>query len=196
MRGPGASASNSATSKTDAKKIRTPNSEDLNLVACGGRRRLFGSLAKSSGCFRGLRKARGLVPQPRSDRTQIGVTAEMKPELDERLGTGGVLSEPTQPYLEGLQPPEIVGQGDNPVLEALRRLWWRAFDRVCYCVVLIRLSIHDRVYGPEPPTPADLKRDADHERLVSAFPAVREPTEPTKRHAGVNRGGDLGSPYS
>jgi hypothetical protein len=35
--------------------------------------------------------------------------------------------------------------------------------------VLIRFSIHDRIYGPEPPTRADLIREDDHERLVRAF---------------------------
>jgi len=35
--------------------------------------------------------------------------------------------------LEKLRPPEIVGQVDNLVLEAVRRLWWRMFERVCYC---------------------------------------------------------------
>ena len=40
---------------------------------------------------------------------------------------------------------EIVGQVGNPVLETARRLWWRAFDRVCYCIVLSRLSIHDHL---------------------------------------------------
>ena len=57
--------------------------------------------------------------------------------------------------LEKLRPPEIVGQVDNLVLEAVRRLWWRMFERVCYCAVPIRLSIRDRIFGPDPPTPAD-----------------------------------------
>jgi hypothetical protein len=93
---------------------------------------------------------------------------------DDRLETGGGFSQPTQGYLEGLQPPEIVGEVGNPVLEAFRRFWWRAFDRVCYCIVLIRLSIQDCIciYGPEPLPPADLKREADHERLVQAFPTA------------------------
>jgi hypothetical protein len=34
--------------------------------------------------------------------------------------------------------------------------------------------------GPEPPIPADLKRDADQERLVRAFPVAGEPIECTK----------------
>jgi hypothetical protein len=54
--------------------------------------------------------------------------------------------------LEGYKRPKSWGQVENPVLEAIRRLWWRALDRVCYWIVLIRLSIQDRLYGPEPPT--------------------------------------------
>jgi hypothetical protein len=102
----------------------------------------------------------------------------MKPEQYDRPDARGVLRQPTQRYLEGLLPPEIVGEVANPVLEAVRRFWWRALDRVCSCVVLIRLSIQHRIFGPEPPTPADLKREADHERLVRAFPAAGEAIEP------------------
>jgi hypothetical protein len=79
---------------------------------------------------------------------------------------------------------------ENPSLEAIHRLWWRAFDRVCYCMVFNRLSVHDRIFGPEPPTPADLKREADHERLVRVFPVVGETIEPIKLMPGRNR--DLG----
>jgi hypothetical protein len=104
----------------------------------------------------------------------------MKLEQNDRLGAESFLSPTPQRYLEGLQPPEIVGQVDNPVLEAIRRLWWRAFDRLCYRFVLVRLSIHDRIFGPEPPTPADLKREADHERLVSVFPVAGETIAPTQ----------------
>jgi hypothetical protein len=28
------------------------------------------------------------------------------------------------------------------------------------------------IYGPEPPTPADLKREAEHQRLHEAFPSA------------------------
>jgi hypothetical protein len=55
----------------------------------------------------------------------------MKPEQDDRLEPRGFLSQPTQRYLEGLQPPKIVGQVENPALETARRFWWRGFDRVC-----------------------------------------------------------------
>jgi hypothetical protein len=44
----------------------------------------------------------------------------------------------------------------------------------------MRLSIFDRIYGPEPPTLANLQREADHERLVSAFPMAGETIEPRK----------------
>ena len=65
----------------------------------------------------------------------------------------------------------------NPVLEAVRRFWWRVLDRLCYCIVLIRLSIHDRIFGPEPPTLDDLQHEADHERLITAFPLTNEAIE-------------------
>jgi hypothetical protein len=91
----------------------------------------------------------------------------MKPDQDDRLGVGGDLSEPTQRSVERLRTPEIVGEVANPVLETVRRLWWRALDCVCTYCVFIRLSISDRIFGPEPPTPADLKREDDHELLIS-----------------------------
>jgi hypothetical protein len=110
--------------------------------------------------------------------------------LVSKLDARGVLSQPTQRYLETLEPPEIVGEVANLVLEAIRRFWWRAFDRVCNCMTLIRLSIFDRICGPEPPTPADLKREADHERLVGAFPVAGKTIEPTNGYAGQNRDDD------
>jgi hypothetical protein len=102
----------------------------------------------------------------------------MKPEQDDRLEAEGDLGSPREFSLERLQPPEIVGEVRNPLLETVRRFWWRAFDRLCGFFVLIRLWIFDRIHGPEPPTPADLERDADHERLVRAFPAAGETSEP------------------
>ena len=98
----------------------------------------------------------------------------MKPEQHNRLGNRGFLDQPPGCLPKGLQQPEIVGQLEDPAFEAIRRLWWRAFDRVCYWIVLIRFSIRDRIYGPEPPTRADLIRGCDHERLVRAFPVVDE----------------------
>jgi hypothetical protein len=55
----------------------------------------------------------------------------MKPEQDDRLEVGGDLGSPRELFLEKPSPPEIVRQVNNPVLEAVRRLWWRAIDRVC-----------------------------------------------------------------
>jgi hypothetical protein len=81
------------------------------------------------------------------------------------------------------------------VLETVRRLWWRVFDSISYCIVLIRLSIRDRTFGPEPPISADIQREADHERLVRTFPVAAEPIEPGKHHAGQNRDGEIGSHY-
>jgi hypothetical protein len=114
----------------------------------------------------------------------------MKPDEDDPLDGRGDVSGPGEYSPGRLQPPEIVGEVGNPVLESIRRHWWRAFDHLCYCIVLIRLSIHDRIFGPEPPTPADLKREADHERLLRAFPTVGEAIDPTKYRTGQNRDGD------
>jgi len=100
----------------------------------------------------------------------------MKPEQDDPLEARGVLDSPREFPPQKLKRPEIVGQVNNPAPETLRRLWWRAFDRVCYWAVLTRLLIHDRILGPEPPTLADIQREADHEHLVRAFPAAAEPS--------------------
>src|SRR5437868_15386577 len=90
-----------------------------------------------------------VVPQARACRLQIGITDAMKPEQETRP-----CSQPRKSSIEALPPPEIVGEVADPRLETVRRLWWRALDRGCYWVVLIRLSIHNRIYGPEPPTSA------------------------------------------
>jgi hypothetical protein len=68
----------------------------------------------------------------------------MKPEQDNRLEPGGNLSKPGEFSLKELQPPEIVGQMDNPVLERIRRLWWRVFDRV------LRFLCAHKVVEPRP----------------------------------------------
>ena len=108
----------------------------------------------------------------------------MKPAQDDRLEARADLGKPEEFSLKNLQPTEIVGQVDNPVLEATRRLWWRAFDRVCGFFVLVRLWMFDRICGPEPPTAADLEREDDHERLVRTFPAMGETIEPRKSQPG------------
>jgi hypothetical protein len=80
----------------------------------------------------------------------------MKPEQRDWFGWSGsrwkCIAEP-------LRPPEIVGEIDNPVLEAVRRFWWRAVDRILSCFVSLRLSLFDRIHGPEPVTTADLQRE-------------------------------------
>ena len=83
----------------------------------------------------------------------------MKSEHDNQPGARDLFGDPRECSHERLWSPEIVGQIDNPVLEAIRRFSWRAFDRVCDCVVVMRLSIHDRIFGPQPPTPAELERE-------------------------------------
>jgi hypothetical protein len=54
----------------------------------------------------------------------------------------------------------------------LARLFWEALDRVDYVVMLARCQVADLIYGPEPPTPADKQREAEHERLRTAFPFI------------------------
>jgi hypothetical protein len=81
----------------------------------------------------------------------------MKPDQENQP-----FSQSRKSFIEALPPPEIVGEVADPRLETVRRLWWRALDRACYWVVRIRLSIHDRIYGPEPP--GDLKCEADQAR--------------------------------
>jgi hypothetical protein len=95
----------------------------------------------------------------------------MKSDQYDRLEQRGCLDHPRKCDLETLQPPEIVGQVENPVLEAIRRLWWRAFDCVCYWTVLARLSIFECILGAEPPRPADHNREAD-DRL-DKYPAAK-----------------------
>ena len=53
----------------------------------------------------------------------------MKLDGDDQIDADSDLGKPIECALERLQTPEIVGEVDNPVLEAIRRLWWRGFDR-------------------------------------------------------------------
>ncbi len=46
----------------------------------------------------------------------------------------------------------------------LARFFWRAGDAVDYWLMQARLGFVDALCGPEPPTPADEKREADRER--------------------------------
>jgi hypothetical protein len=135
-----------------------------------------------------------LVPQARDRRFQIGSTAAMKPDRHGWFGARGVLSQPTDCSAERL--PEIVGEVRNPVLETMRCLWWQAFDQICGLVVLIWLSIEDRIYGPEPPTSADLEREANYGATGQGISAWSlKPSPRTKHYTGQNPEGNLGSPY-
>ena len=56
---------------------------------------------------------------------------------------------------------------DTPVLDLIScvtRLFWEGTLATCWAV--------DHIYGPEPPTPADLKREAEHDELRLAFPLI------------------------
>jgi hypothetical protein len=108
----------------------------------------------------------------------------MKPEQDDRLEPGGDLSKLGEFSLERLLPPQIVGQMDNPVLERMRRLWWRVFDRVCGYFAFI--SCRSMTEGLRADTP-DMKRDDEHDRLFRLFPAAAETIELRKCDAGQIR---------
>ena len=49
---------------------------------------------------------------------------------------------------------------DGPLV----RFFWRVLDALDYWLGQARLGIVDAMCGPEPPTPADEKREADRER--------------------------------
>ena len=57
-------------------------------------------------------------------------------------------------------------------IAALPRLTSWIIDRIEYAVTSVRLAVVDRVCGPEPPTLADRRREADRERLPRAFPPL------------------------
>ena len=61
------------------------------------------------------------------------------------------------------------------MLELTRRLahlFWEALDRIDYAVTYVKCWAVDLIYGPEPPTPADLKREAEHDELREALPMI------------------------
>jgi hypothetical protein len=59
-----------------------------------------------------------------------------------------------------------------PAIRALPWSWSRVIDRIEYAAMSVRFGILDRFYGPEPATWADQRREAEHERLQRAFPAM------------------------
>lgn len=47
-----------------------------------------------------------------------------------------------------------------------------AIDRIANAITLARLWLFDVIHGPEPMTPADERREAEHARLRKAFPKI------------------------
>jgi hypothetical protein len=86
----------------------------------------------------------------------------------------------------------------------LARLFWEMLDRIDYAVALARCWVVDVICGPEPPTPADQKGEAGHEKLRRAFPMIglegtisveRKPQAKVKTGAiGLARVSDATSP--
>jgi hypothetical protein len=58
------------------------------------------------------------------------------------------------------------------LISCVTRLFWEALDRADYAVTYVKCWAVDLIYGPEPPTPADRQRKAEHERLREAFPMI------------------------
>jgi hypothetical protein len=67
------------------------------------------------------------VRRPRAGGRQIGIVAEMKPDQEDRLGARGGFSQSREFSPERLQPPEILGEVGNPVLETIRQEERKAF---------------------------------------------------------------------
>jgi hypothetical protein len=54
--------------------------------------------------------------------------------------------------------------------DRLVRLFWHILDVADYATISVRLRLVDLIYGPEPPTPADMQREKEHEQLQRTFP--------------------------
>jgi hypothetical protein len=59
----------------------------------------------------------------------------------------------------------------------------------------MEFHLSSSAFGPDLPTVAELKSEADDERLVRVIPGAGETIGPTKDYAGQNRDGEIGSPY-
>jgi hypothetical protein len=64
-------------------------------------------------------------------------------------------------------PEAKIGAGPD-MCSRLARLFWVAIDRADHAVMIARCRLVDLIYGPEPPIPADEKRQADYERLKAS----------------------------
>jgi hypothetical protein len=51
-------------------------------------------------------------------------------------------------------------------------LFSRTLDHLDYLITYARLRVLDWVCGPEPLTPADKRREREHDRLRKSFPKV------------------------
>ena len=95
------------------------------------------------------------MPQARDSR--LGIAAQMKPDRTTAQSGKAFSAAPVNTLVRSYNHPRSA-QVNNPMLETVRRLWWRTFDRLFYCVVLLGLAILDCIYGPESPKPAELQR--------------------------------------
>jgi len=62
-----------------------------------------------------------------------------------------------------IQPALGHDHSKMPAQHHLSRCFWQELDRTAGAAALVWLSILDRICGPEPPTPADEKRDTHFE---------------------------------
>jgi hypothetical protein len=69
-----------------------------------------------------------------------------------------------------LAPTENSAEWGREMFSAMGNYWWRLINGIEYGITLARLSIIDRLIGPEPPTAEDKIRERDMELLRKAFP--------------------------
>ena len=183
-----------AASTSEHRSLRLQMNDDINVIsseALAAASAAIGKITPLSRCYSpGAKIGAAVQKWPNSNRDHCrDETATVRP-----FQPGGVLGEPKECSSERLRPPQIMGEVENPVLESVRRLWWRAIDRVCDFFTLRRLSIQDRIYGPEPPTPADFKREADHERLARGLSGDRRNDRAEEMPCRAKSSGEIGSP--
>jgi hypothetical protein len=97
----------------------------------------------------------------------------MKPDQNGWFGMGGALTQPKSCRAENLETLRSSVKWRTRCSKQCVALWWRAFDRICGCVMLIRLSIQDRIYGLSRPHPPTWNARPIKRRLVRAFPVGR-----------------------
>ena len=68
--------------------------------------------------------------------------------------------------------PQRRSETDRKEAAEVWRLFWRVVDQLDYLLTLARLRILDALPGPELETPADRRRQRDHERIERAFPEI------------------------